>query len=108
MENGVEWKLTRGEIENYWQVKLGKILSLGRINLGSRNTVKKGKGREFKAQNSHDLGRRGRVIRPIDPWFKKYLELELLGELSMFQMKIFVLKYFSISLFYDILTHTMT
>ena len=82
-------------------------MSLGQINL-IREHGQNGMGREFKDQNSHDLGRRGRVIRPIDPWFKKYLELGSLEELSIFQMKIFFLKYFSISLFYDILTHTMT
>ena len=83
-------------------------MSLGQINL-IREHGQNGMGREFKDQNSHDLGRRGRVIRPTDPWFKKkYLELELLEELSIFQMKLFFLKYFSISLFYDKLTHTMT
>ena len=56
-------------------------------------------------------GRRPSTFKPRPSNFNCSLYLERVSseELSMFQMKIFFLKYFSeISLFYDLLTHTMT
>ena len=68
-------------------------MSLGQINL-IREHGQNGMDREFKDQNSHDLGRRGRVIRPTDPWFKKIPRTGVVGGAFDFPNEVILLKIF--------------